>query len=135
MPSFTNMMEGNSSDWTKQKIEKIVLWVEDRTNLQRTQKGSGETKKRWINAIASTISSRSEAQVYYKFDNLKKSYREALRLADQSRWGLDEDDLRTRSSLHGKSLTTHRICMLIIRINRKSGKEVSLFFPTRCHLG
>lgn len=129
------MMEGNSSDWTKQEIEKIVLWLEDPTNLRRTQKGSGETKKRWINAIASTISSRSEPQVGYKFDNLKKSYREALRLADQSGWGLNEEDLRTGSSLHGMSLTIYRICMLIFRKYRKTGKEVSLLFPAGCHLG
>jgi len=103
--SPANMMEGNSSDWTKQEIEKIVIWLEDPTNVRRTQKGSGETKKRWINAIASTISSRTEAQVGYKFDNLKKSYREALRLADQSGWGLDEEDLQRGSSLHGMSLT------------------------------
>lgn len=128
-------MEGNSSDWTKQEMEKIVLWLEDPTNLRRTQKGSGETKKRWMNAIASTISSRSEAQVGYKFDNLKKSYREALKLADQSGWGLDEEDLRTGSSLHGMSLSTHRIYMLIIRKYRKIGKEVPFLFAAGCHLG
>jgi len=32
--SPANMMEGNSSDWTKQEIEKIVIWLEEE-DLQR----------------------------------------------------------------------------------------------------
>ncbi|RPA95481.1 hypothetical protein L873DRAFT_1812804 [Choiromyces venosus 120613-1] len=60
-----------------------------------------------MNAIASMISSRSEAQVGYKFNNLKKSYHKALKLTDQSGWGLDEEDLQ-----------------------RKIGKEVSILFPS-----
>jgi len=100
-------MESNSSDWSKSEIELIVRWLEDPIQLRRTQKGSGETKKHWISAIASTISSRSEAQVGYKFDNLKKSYREALKLADQSGWGLGEEDLVNRNilSLRGRKRT------------------------------
>ena len=56
-------MESNSGDWSKSEIEQIVLWLEDPIKLRRTQKGSGETKKKkhWISSIASTIPSRSEA--------------------------------------------------------------------------
>ncbi|RPA96671.1 hypothetical protein L873DRAFT_1845261 [Choiromyces venosus 120613-1] len=92
-------MESNSGDWSKSEIEQIVLWLEDPIKLRRTQKGSGETKKHWISAIASTIPSRSEAQVGYKYDNLKKSYREALKLADQSGCGLGEEDLVNGNTL------------------------------------
>ena len=88
----TDTMESNSDDWSKSEIEQIVLWLEHPIKLHRTQKGSGETKKHWISSIASTIHSCSEAQVGYKYNNLKKSYREALMLADQSGWGLGEED-------------------------------------------
>ncbi|KAG0644698.1 hypothetical protein HOY80DRAFT_1028391 [Tuber brumale] len=97
-------MESKSSDWTKSEIEKMLLWLEDPTNLWRTQKGSAETKKYWIMIIVSTIPSRSDAKVGYKFDNLKESYHETVKLADQSKWRLEEKDLGNGnvSSLHEK---------------------------------
>ncbi|RPA95248.1 hypothetical protein L873DRAFT_1813197 [Choiromyces venosus 120613-1] len=56
-------------------------------------KGSGETKKQWIKAMASSIPFRSDSQVGYKLDNLKKSYHQAVSLASQSGWGLGEEYL------------------------------------------
>ncbi|KAG0123285.1 hypothetical protein HOY82DRAFT_619457 [Tuber indicum] len=101
-------MESNSGDWSKSEIEQVVRWLEDLIKLRRTQKGSGETKKHWISAMASTISSRSEAQVGYKYDNLKKVYHEALKLVDQSGWGLGEEDLHNGNtlSLHAQNAIT-----------------------------
>lgn len=110
----TDTMESNSGDWSKSEIEQIVLWLEDPIKLRRTQKGSGETKKHWISLIASTIPSRSEAQVGYKYDNLKKSYREALRLADQSGWGLGEEDLINGNTLSLRGKWKPNLCLWVL---------------------
>ncbi|RPA92277.1 hypothetical protein L873DRAFT_203263 [Choiromyces venosus 120613-1] len=80
-----------------------------------------------MNAIASTISSCSEAQVGYKFDNLKKSYCEALKLTDQSGWGLDEEDLRRGSSLHEK---VEKKCLFFSRLDTIWGSRPNFQPPS-----
>lgn len=91
--------------WTLEEVEMIILWLEDDENLRRTQRGSGETKTHWIKDIATTLNGRTVKQVLDKFDNLKKSFREACKINDQSGWGLTQDDLQTgTTSQRGKFL-------------------------------
>jgi hypothetical protein len=97
------LMAANNLDWSKDEIEQIVAWLEEPANLRKTKKCSGKTKWSYIKLIAQTIPTRSEAQVGYKFDNLKKAYREAVKLSDQSCWGLGEEHkIDGVSSLRGK---------------------------------
>jgi len=124
-------MKGKSSYWTKEEIEKIVIWLEDSANRRRKQKGSGEIKKRGISTIASTISSRLEAHIGYHFDNLKKSYREAVRLANQSGWGLNEEDLKAIEKL--KRMCPFFTCLDAIWGSHPNIRPSSLFSSSTEH--
>ena len=93
----------NTGDWSLEETAKIVSWLEEPSNLRRTQKGSGEKKGSWLKSIAALIPTRTESQVTYKFDNLKRAHRDTVRLANSSGWGLDEESLRnSESSIRGR---------------------------------
>jgi len=97
----------NTGDWSLKETERIVSWLEEPMNLRRTQKGSGEKKSSWLKSIAALIPTRTESQVTYKFDNLKRAHRDTVRLANSSGWGLDESSLRNNeSSIRGMTALT-----------------------------
>jgi len=92
----------------------MVSWLEEPINLRRTQKGSGEKKSSWLKSIATRIPTRTESQVTYKFDNLKRAHRDTVRLANSSGWGLDERSLRnSESSIRGKRYIIYVHCQMI----------------------
>ncbi|KAG0125734.1 hypothetical protein HOY82DRAFT_542986 [Tuber indicum] len=105
------------------------LELEDPIKLRRTQKGSGETKKHWISAMASTIPSRSETQVGYKYNNLKKAYREALKVADQSGWGLGEEDLLNGNTL-SLQVKLEKKCPFFARLDAIWGTRLNFRPPS-----
>ena|ERR1700759_325909 len=79
--------------WTREETEKLVQWLEEPDNLRKIKKGSGVSKKQIINEIAARISTKPTVKIGYKYDNLLKSYREAVKLNSQSGWGLTATDL------------------------------------------
>jgi len=78
------------SVWTQSEQEQLIQWLEEPENLRKTKKGSGISKKTIIAEIAILIPTKPAVKVGYKYDNLMKSYREAVKLNNQSGWGLSE---------------------------------------------
>ncbi|RPB02927.1 hypothetical protein L873DRAFT_1787381 [Choiromyces venosus 120613-1] len=81
------------SIWTTAETEAMIKWLEEPENLRKTKKGSGITKKQVVKEIAAKIPTKPEVKVGYKYDNLLKSYREAVKMNNQSGWGLSAEDL------------------------------------------
>ncbi|KAG0138657.1 hypothetical protein HOY82DRAFT_534429 [Tuber indicum] len=79
--------------WTVAETAQIIEWLEEPENLRKTKKGSGVSKKQIVREIALRIPTKPEVNVGYKYDNLLKSYRAAVKLNSQSGWGLTMDDL------------------------------------------
>ena len=79
------------SVWTQSEQEQLIQWLEEPENLLKTKKGSGISKKTIIAEIL--ISTKPAVKIGYKYDNLMKSYREAVKLNNQSGWGLSKGDL------------------------------------------
>jgi len=79
-----------------------VQWLEEPENLRKMKKGSGVSKKQIVNEIAARIPTKPAVKVGYTYDNLLKSYREAVKLNSQSGWGLTAMDLNNgRKDLQG----------------------------------
>jgi hypothetical protein len=98
------MAKKNTGDWSMEETEQIVNWLEEPVNLSRTRKGSGEKKISWMRSIAENIPTRSETQVTYKYDNLKRAHRDTVQLANSSGWGLDEKSINSgTTSIKGKT--------------------------------
>jgi len=88
--------------WTISETEALITWLEKPEKLRKTKKGSGVSKKQIIKEIAAKIPTTPEVKVGYKYDNLLKSYREAVKLNSQTGWGLSMGDLdEGRKSLRG----------------------------------
>jgi hypothetical protein len=49
----------------------------------------------WMRAIADNIPTRSETQVTYKYDNLKRAHRDAVQMINSSGWGLDKESINS----------------------------------------
>jgi hypothetical protein len=81
------------SIWTQDENEQLIQWLEDPTNLQKTKKGSGISRKKIIAEIAAEIQTKSDVKVGYKYNNLMRAYRAAAKLNNQSGWGLTKEDL------------------------------------------
>lgn len=79
--------------WTAQETERLIQWLEEPENQRKLQKGSGITKRQIISEIAVQIPTKPREKVGYKYNNLLKSYREAVKLNGQSGWGLSSIDL------------------------------------------
>ena len=90
------------SVWITSETEALIAWLEEPENLRKTKKGSGVSKKQIIKEMAAKIPTKPEIKVGYKYDNLLKSYREAVKLNSQSGWGLSMGDLdEGKKSLRG----------------------------------
>jgi len=79
--------------WTISETEALIEWLEEPENFRKTKKGSGISKRQIIKEIAAKIRTKPEIKVGYKYDNLVKYYREAVKLNGQSGWGLTVNDL------------------------------------------
>ncbi|KAL7271346.1 hypothetical protein RUND412_005906 [Rhizina undulata] len=86
-------VEETRSPWTAGDMEKIVLWLEDPVNLARTKGRTRETKSTWMRDLALLFPTRSFKQVYDKFDNYKKAWKEAHNWNKQPGWGVTEENM------------------------------------------
>ncbi|KAL7269485.1 hypothetical protein RUND412_007848, partial [Rhizina undulata] len=75
-------------------MEKIIIWLKDAANFTHTKGKSGETKGVWMQDITSLFPNRSYKQVYDKFNNYKKAWKEAHNWIKQTGWGLMESDFQ-----------------------------------------
>ncbi|RPA90912.1 hypothetical protein L873DRAFT_370788 [Choiromyces venosus 120613-1] len=90
------MMLHNTADhviWTASETEQLIGWLEDPENMRKIRKGSRVTKKQVIGEITLRIPTKPAVKVGYKYNNLLKAYREAIKLNSQSGWGLTQGDL------------------------------------------
>ena len=76
--------------WTQSEQEQLIQWLEEPENLHKAKKGSGISKKTIIAEIAILIPTKPGVKIGYKYDNLMKSYREAVKLNIQLGWGLSK---------------------------------------------
>ncbi|KAG0633043.1 hypothetical protein HOY80DRAFT_1006315 [Tuber brumale] len=106
LQSFAEKISRNPTDhmiWTPEESEQLIEWLEESENQQKLKKGSGITKKQIFHEISLQISTKPPVKVGYKYDNLLKSYRKAVRLNSESGWGLTESDFNIgRKALRGK---------------------------------
>jgi len=79
--------------WTAEETERLIEWLEEPENLRKIKKESGIRKKQIISEIVSKIPTKAPLKVGYKYDNLLKAYREAVKLNGQSGCGLTAKDL------------------------------------------
>ncbi|RPB00672.1 hypothetical protein L873DRAFT_1788849 [Choiromyces venosus 120613-1] len=78
---------------TTSETEALIKWLEELENLKKTKKGSRVSKKQISKEVVGKILIKPEVKVDYKYDNLLKSYHEAVKLNSQSGWDLSMDDL------------------------------------------
>ena len=100
-----NTIDSEHAIWTRAETEQLIVWLEEPENLQKIRKGSGITKRQVIGEIAATIPPKAQVKVGYKYNNLLKSYREAVKLNSQSGWGLTREDIEEgKRALRGLSM-------------------------------
>ncbi|KAG0642620.1 hypothetical protein HOY80DRAFT_1103785 [Tuber brumale] len=103
------------SKWMAEETEVLMQWLEEPSNQRKTRKRSGITKRQVIKEMAAKILMKPEAKVGYKYDNLLKSYREAVKLNNQTGWGLSGKVLdEGKKSLQEKLLSQ---CPLFFHLN------------------
>ncbi|KAG0642609.1 hypothetical protein HOY80DRAFT_1104414 [Tuber brumale] len=117
------------SKWTAEETEVLMQWLEEPSNQRKTRKGSGVTKRQVIKEMAAKIPTKPEAKVGYKYDNLLKSYREAVKLNNQRGWGLSGKDLdEGKKSLQEKLLSR---CPLFFRLEAIFGDHSNVRPPVQ----
>ena len=72
--------------WTAEETQRLIEWPEEPENLRKIKKRSGISKKQIISETAPKIPTKAPLKVEYKYDNLLKAYREAVKLNSQSGW-------------------------------------------------
>jgi len=99
------------SIWTKEENERLVQWLENPDHLRKTRKGSGISKSMILTEIAAHIPTKPVVKIGYKYDNLMKSYKAAVKMNNQSGWGLTQEDLdEGRQTLRGMYFNIKIIC-------------------------
>ncbi|KAG0133713.1 hypothetical protein HOY82DRAFT_538015 [Tuber indicum] len=81
------------SVWTKDETKLLVQWLENPENLRKIRKGSGISKNMILTEIAARIPTKPIVKIGYMYDNLMKSYKAAVKMNNQSGWGLTQGDL------------------------------------------
>ncbi|KAL7269087.1 hypothetical protein RUND412_008261 [Rhizina undulata] len=96
--STREMLPGNddnevTSQWKNKEVAKLVEWLKEPANLLKTKGKSGLRKVQWMKEISELFPNRSFNQCYNKYNSVKKSYQKAVKLNNQSGWGLTNEDL------------------------------------------
>ncbi|KAL7267636.1 hypothetical protein RUND412_009770 [Rhizina undulata] len=116
-----------------EEIEKLVLWLEAPGNLARVNGKTLETKIVWMRDLESLFPHQSFKQVYNKFDNYKKSWKEAHNWNKQTGWGLTEDDLGEGTAGLRKKLL--KKCPMFFRLEKIFGDRPNVDPPAMFHSG
>ncbi|RPA95646.1 hypothetical protein L873DRAFT_1845858 [Choiromyces venosus 120613-1] len=116
--------------WTTSKMEALIEWLEESENLRKTKKGSRVSKKQIIKEVAGKIPTEPEVKVSYKYDNLLKSYHEAVKHNNsQSGSGLSMRDLDEgkKNTLRIEKLLSQ--CLFFFRLEAIFGDRLSIRPP------
>ncbi|KAG0126310.1 hypothetical protein HOY82DRAFT_542698 [Tuber indicum] len=121
------------SIWSTEETEALIEWLEEPANLRKAKKGSGVVKKQIVKEIVAKITTKPEVKVGYKYDNLLKSYREAVKMNSQSGWGLSGEDLdEGKKTLREKILSR---CPFFFRLEAIFGNHPNIRPPAHYNSG